>query len=193
MAFSSTGVSIASISVSGGVVTVTTSSAHGLLVNQGFSLQGTTGGTYNVNQTVVTVPSSTTFTFPQGSLSATGQAGAAGSAIPAKQVIVLNVVSVGTTTTQINFVMWLTTTQPFPIASASSIYKNVTAQEATAITNGWVIERTGSKQYPNNDDPHSVIEVDLGNEYAEQQAAFAASVQPGAYYGIYSNGTGWSA
>lgn len=60
-----TSVGISSISRSGGVVTVTTSSAHGLGTQAVVFIVGVTNSTYNGSFQVVSVPSNTTLTYNQ--------------------------------------------------------------------------------------------------------------------------------
>lgn len=58
-----TTLSISSITQSSGTATATTSTAHGLYRDDSITIAGATPSAYNGAQTVLTVPSSTTFTF----------------------------------------------------------------------------------------------------------------------------------
>lgn len=186
----STGVNITSISVANGVVTVA-ASGHGLAVNQGFSLQGTTGGTYDCCG-VVTAQNGSGFTFAQGSLPATGQAGAAGKVFPAKKVIILSTQQpLGVPEITVNYILWLTTQKPVPV-TATSAWSGAGAAEVAAIGAGYFIERQGSKQFAQGDTT-AAIQTELLNEHTAQQGALAAGVQPGAYYGVFADSVGWSA
>ncbi len=163
--------------------------AHGLLANQGFSLRATTGGTYDYNGTVVSA-SANSFTFAQGSLSAAGQAGAAGLVFPAKQVIVLSTTqSEGSPELVVQYALWLTTAQPIPGPGASA-WAGASAKEVAAIAAGFVVERVDTKSFAKGD-AKAAVQAELQNEYSQQQAALAAAVQPGQFYGGYFDG-GWS-
>lgn len=183
-----TGIAISSISVAAGTVTVN-ATAHGLAVNEGFSLRSTTGGTYDFNGTVLTATANS-FTFAQGSLSAAGQAGAGGLVFPAKQVIVLATTqSAGSPELQVQYAMWLTTAQPIPAAGASA-WTGASAKEVAAIAAGFVIERIDTKSFAKGD-TKAAVQQELQNEYNQQQAALAAATQPGQFYGGYFD-SGWS-
>ncbi len=56
-------ISFSSITQSGGTATATTSSAHGLVRDEVVTISGATPSAYNGAQTILTVPSTTTFTF----------------------------------------------------------------------------------------------------------------------------------
>lgn len=56
-------ISFSSITQSGGTATATTSSAHGLVRDEIITISGATPSAYNGAQTILTVPSTTTFTF----------------------------------------------------------------------------------------------------------------------------------
>lgn len=188
----SAGVAVSSISVAGGVVTVNTTSPHGLVASQGFSLQGTTGAIYNTNQTVSTAPNSTSITFPQGGLSAAGQAGAGGTLFPAKQIIILGIsASQGAPEINVEYLLWLAIKVPVP-TSASSRWPNASAAEVAAIAAGFIREVAGSKSFAQSGNK-AHIQLELSNEYTAQQVALNASVQPGQFFGVFNDGVGWSA
>src|SRR2546427_13112887 len=78
--------SISSVSVSGSTLTVN-STAHGLAVNQGMCITGSSIAVDNVCGVVVTVPNANSFTFVlTGGLLC---AASCGSVNPAKQILIL--------------------------------------------------------------------------------------------------------
>lgn len=67
--------SFSSITQSGGTATATTSSAHGLVRDEVITISGATPSAYNGAQTILTVPSTTTFTFAVNSGTSTPATG----------------------------------------------------------------------------------------------------------------------
>jgi len=65
---------VSSITVSGNVATVTTSTAHGYMVGDGIKIEGANESIFNDEFEIITVPTTTSFTFPlaTGIASATG-------------------------------------------------------------------------------------------------------------------------
>jgi len=179
-------IAVSTITHSGNVVTVTTSAAHNLVANQGFSLTSVVPTSFNVNCTVASVPSSTTFTFNQ-TAPATYTSG--GSLLPAKECIILSVTVPQAGQFNIRYLLWLTTVSP--IAGGTSAWTGASAQENAALTAGTTIEVQRSVTFPSTSTQTEII-TSMAADFAAQQAALAGSVQPGTYYGIYFDGTGWS-
>ncbi len=184
----SAGVSVSNITSSGSTVTVTTSTAHGLAVNQGFSLTGVTPTGLNINSTVATVPSSTTFTFTLVSPPAYTSGG---NVKPAKEVIVLAISTNQPGVTTIQYVVWLTTLYPVMRTGATSQWSGASVQENAALTAGTTIENSLSESFPSTF-TEAQIETFLAASFASRQAAASAAAQPGQFYGFYFDGTGWS-
>lgn len=178
------GATVSSVAVSGGTATVTTSTAHSLVVNQGFCLTGTP----NICGVVLTAPTATTLTFtPNAVISAC--ASGCGPAVPAKQITVLDTSAPTANTWSVNVVFWLTTTQPIK-SSGSSAYSGATGAENAAIAHGDFIEV--HRTYPfSTSYPIANVKAEIQADYASAQATLAASIQPAQYYGVYYNG-GWS-
>lgn len=184
----SAGVSVSNITSAGSTVTVSTTTAHGLAVNQGFSLTGVTPTTLNINATVATVPNSTSFTFTMTS-PPTYTSG--GNVKPAKEVIVLMINTTQPGAIQVQYALWLTTLYPVAKTNAVSVWSGASTQENAALAAGTTIEVVRSDSFPSTFVEAS-IEAFMASDYGATQAALAASTQPGQFYGVYYDGTGWS-
>jgi hypothetical protein len=180
---------VSSIAISGNIVTVTTATPHGLAQNQGFSLTGISPVGLNQNNTVSTAPTSTTFTFNMANAPAYVSGG---SVIAAKQVVVLAVNTSTPGQIQITYVLWLTTTSPVARALATSSWTGASTQENAAIAAGTTIEVNKAHMLPVALGKVA-LELLLATDFASSQAAQASSTQPGQFYGVYFDGTGWSA
>src|ERR1700690_822778 len=134
------GTSISTITCTSQVVTVN-STAHGIVQYQGFSIQGTSVGTYNLNSTAGTVTAnSLTFTLPVGTPcngSATG-----GTIQPAKQIINLSSQPIASSgNISIQYVFWNTTVKPVPLSTGTiSLWSGASAAENAAIAAGTTVE-----------------------------------------------------
>lgn len=182
-------VSISSIARSANVVTVATSSAHGLVASQGFAITAVTGGTttFNINASISTVPDTTHFTFAQ---IGANESGAAGSVSPAKQIIVLDTLIQQYNTVNVHYILWLTTSKPYPLGSASSAWPGASPAENAAIAVGTTIELNLSKQLPASLSTASIQAI-LQAEYTGSQSyQQALAIQPGQYNGAFFDG-GW--
>lgn len=182
-----TAVSIASITFLGNVVTVNTSGPHGLAAGQGFSLTGVNPSVYNVNSTVVAVNSATQFTF---NLSNPASFVSGGSLLPAKEVIILATMVPNTGQTTVNYLLWLTTSQPVAGPSNSS-WSGASAQENAAIAAGTTVETFRTITVPASLTKVQIQAI-LSADFTAKQTALASAVQPGAFFGGYFDGTGWS-
>jgi hypothetical protein len=185
----STPVAVTSCASLSGVVTVTCSAAHGLVQNQGFSLQNTTNPTFNLNGTVASVTSSTVFTFNLAVPDATTSTG--GTVNPAKEIIILGVNPFqANNTITVRYLLWLTTVTPFP-ATATSQWSGASTAENTAIVLGTTVELARSISLSSTV-TKAQLEAAISQDFTAQQAAFAAAPAPGAFYGVIYDGTGWS-
>ncbi len=182
-------VAISAIQRTNNVVTVTTAAAHGLAAGQGFSLSGVADNSFNLNGTVLAVPSATTFTFNQSGANASSTGG---NVLPAKEVIVLEISETSQSEITIRYLLWLTTTVPVARPSATSQWSGASASEIAAIAAGTTIEQVRSKTFPGTL-TKAQIQAILAADFAAQQAQLAAVTQPGQFYGVYFDGTGWSA
>jgi hypothetical protein len=184
----SAGVSVSTITSVGSTVTVNTGAAHGLAVNQGFSLTGINPSTLNVNSTVATVSNSTSFTFTMSSPPAYVSGG---NAKPAKEAVVLTINTTQPGAILVQYVLWLTTLSPVAKTNATSSWTGASTQENAALAAGTTIEFLRSDSFPSTFSEAS-IEAFMAADFAATQSALAASTQPGQFYGIYYDGTGWS-
>lgn len=180
------GVTVNSIAVSGSTVTVTTATAHGLAVNQGFCLSAPA----NICAVVATTPTGTTQTFavPAGqTVSACGSS--CGTSTAAKQILILDTSAPTSNTWSVNVAFWLTTAQPIK-TTASSVFTQVTAAENAAIAAGNFIEVRRNYTFATSY-PTASVKAEIQADYTSAQATLASSIQPAQYYGIFYNG-GWS-
>ena len=185
----STPVAVTSCSSSGGVVTVTCSAAHGLAQNQGFSLQNTSNPTYNINGTVLSVTSSTVFTFSLAVSDGTTSTG--GTVNPAKEIIILQTNPFGANSTiTVRYLLWLTTVTPSP-GTATSQWSGASTAENAALVIGTTVELSRSISLSSTV-TKAQLEAAISQDFTAQQAAFAAAPAPGAFYGVVYDGTGWS-
>ena len=178
---------ISTIARSANVVTVTTSSAHGLAVNQGFSIQGVSDASFDVNSTVATVSNSTTFTFAQTGSNAS--LGAGGTTSPAKQIVILRI-DEDDAGIRISYILWTTTTKGYPVTNATSNWSGASQAEIAALSAGTTIEVQNIRTFSQGDTKAS-IQSSLVNEYNFRQAQLAASTQPGQFFGGFYDGA-WS-
>ena len=182
-------VAISAISRTNNVVTVTTSAAHGLAASQGFSISGVADNSFNLNATVASIPSTTSFTFNQSGANASSSGG---SVLPAKEVIVLAIRTSTPAVINVQYALWLTTLVPVPQPGAVSVWTGASAQENAAIAAGLVIEETRARDFPNTL-TKAQIEGFLQAEFQAGQAYLQSVAQPGQFYGVFFDGTGWSA
>lgn len=172
-----------------GIVTVVTASAHGLAVNQGFSVQGTSDASVNVNDVVDTVPNATTFTYKTNVLTSLSL-GAGGTCRPARRIVVLSTISREGNRVEASYLLWLTTRTPV-VGNASSAWPGASAQELAALASGRTIEVARSWTYPSTL-PLAQVQTVLEAEHASAQAYLAAlTPQPWQYYGTSNDGFGW--
>lgn len=185
-----TPVNISGITVSGSTVTVTTSLAHGLVAGSGFSIQGMSPSNSNllINSTVATVTSSTVFTF---TLASPGTWTSGGTVSRAKDVVVLSVTVPQAGVITLQYALWITTSAPVAKAGAVSQWIGASAQENAALAAGTTIEVIRSISLASASTAAEIKSV-LSSDYAAQQSALAATIQPGTYFGVYYDGVGWS-
>jgi hypothetical protein len=186
-------IAVSSITFLGNVVTVNTATNHNLAVNQGFSLTTVIPVAYNVNSTVATTPLATSFTF---FLQSPPTYVSGGSMLPAKETIMLNAAGpqVGGQAGQIfiRYLLWLTTVTPVFSAGVVSSWFGASAQENAALVTGNTIEMPRSFSFPSSTSKAN-IQSAIQADFVAQQAALVAAIQPGLYFGVYYDGTGWSA
>ena len=188
-----TPVALASLARAAGVVTVTTASAHGLAQNQGFCIVGVTlDATFNACATITTVPTATTFTFPQNGAASSIAAG--GTVAAAKRVIVLMTAAQGPYI-NVTYLLWNTTTQGLANSALTSLFSGAGdatfAAELTAIKAGTTIETPRSVSFPNTLSA-AQIQTFVNADWLAQQNNLAAGVQPGQFYGAYCDAAGCS-
>ena len=179
---------ISTITCSAQVVTVT-STAHGIAQYQGFSIQGSSVSTYNLNSTAGTVTTnSLTFTLPAGTPCNGSASG--GTIQPAKQII--NIASQPVATSgniSIQYVFWNTTTIPHPLpAGTVSTWSGASAEENAAIVAGTTVESPGSITI-SAATPALTISNMLTTQYAATQTSFNSGFL--SYSGYWWNGAAW--
>ena len=190
------GTPITTITCTAQVVTVN-STAHGIAQYQGFSISGTSVGTYNINSTAGTASANVfTFTLPVGTPcngSATG-----GTVLPAKQIININSQPVATSgNISIQYMFWNTTIKPVPLicnlgtngtTCPVSAWPGASAAENAAIVAGTTVESPGSITI-NASTPALTISSTLTTQFAAVQASYTSGFL--AYSGWWWNGTAW--
>lgn len=185
MASVSLGVNVTSITSAGSVVTVA-ASGHGLVVGQGFSLQGVTPSSLNVNSTVTGANASgITFNMTNPPSYVSG-----GKIFPAKEVVILSV-SNQSGGINLRYILWLTTTQPVPSSGTVSQWTGASVQESSALTSGTTIEIGKSQFFPSSLS-EAQIQAFIASDFSAQQTAISSAIQPGQFYGVYYDGSGWS-
>ena len=174
-------IAVQTMTVAGSTVTVN-STAHGIAVNQGFCISAPAG---LCNVAVSSTANSFTFTAT-GVLACPSTCG---TVTAAKRAIWLSTQAVAGGY-QVNYVLWLTTTQPVAGTGATA-YINATSQEKAALQVGNFIEVARSDFFPLSTTLLNA-EAQLQNDYAAQQSQLASSVQPGQFFGNFFDGTGWT-
>ena len=183
VSFAST--SISTVTCSGQTVTVN-ATAHGLAQYQGFSIQGTSVSTYNINSTAATVAAnSLTFTLPNGT-SCNGSA-SGGTIQAAKQIINIGSAPTASGNITINYVMWLTTSKP-TITTATSVWSGASAAENAAIQAGTTVEVSGSITVSPGTSAAS-ISTTLTTTYSQIEASINSGFL--GYTGYWWNGASW--
>jgi hypothetical protein len=185
-------VAASSVARTANVTTVVTATAHGLVAGQGFALSGVSNATFNGNGTIATVPTTTSFTFAQtGANVATSALG--GSVLPARQIIILEVADGDPGQLRIRYALWLTTATPVVQPSTTtSVWSGVSAAENAAIVAGTTVEKVKTDQFPKTFAKVD-IQAFLAKDYAAEQQQLASTTQPGTFFGVFFDGTGWSA
>lgn len=186
-----TAATVSTIAVASGTVTVTTAAAHGFVVNQGVCASLTP-----VCAVLATVPTSTTFTFPQPSNVTVGAcASSCGTVIAAPRIVVLDVGSPSQAQQSVHYLLWLTTGTPIPNAKTSAWKAGagsvgVSAAQNNALSAGSFLEIEVTQIFPASQTTGQ-IQTFLQNDYTTRQSALAANTQPGTYYGSVWDGTAW--
>ena len=182
-------VSISAISRTNNVVTVVTSAAHGLAASQGFSISGVADNSLNINGTVASVASTTSFTFSQAGANASSSGG---SVLPAKEAIILEISTGQPQAIEVRYALWLTTLIPVARPGVVSLWTGASAAENAAIAAGTTIEVVRGRDFPSTL-TKAQIQGFLQAEFSAQQQYLQGQVQPGQFYGVFFDGTGWSA
>jgi hypothetical protein len=190
------GVPITTITCTAQVVTVN-STAHGIAQYQGFSITGTTVGTYNINSTAGTASANVfTFTLPAGTPCNGSASG--GTVLPAKQII--NIASQPVATNgniSLQYVFWITTIKPTPLicnlgtngtTCPVSLWPGASAAENAAIVAGTTIESPGAITI-NATTPAATISTNMVAQYVAVQASFTSGFL--GYTGYWWNGAVW--
>jgi hypothetical protein len=112
--------------------------------------------------------------------------------LPAKETVMLNASTPSAGQIAIRYLLWLTTVTPVFSAGAISQWVGASAQENAALITGNTIEMGRSFNFPATS-TKTEIQAAMQSDFVAQQAALVASIQPGVYYGVYYDGTGWSA
>jgi len=187
---SAAGVSISTITCTSQVVTVNCTGC-GIAQYQGFSIAGTSVGTYNLNSTAATASANTfTFAIP---IACNGSA-SGGTVTPAKQIINIGMVpNVANATVTIQYAWWLTTSTPVipscaATTSCTSAYTKASAAELAAIAAGTTTEAVGQMSCGSS----TAALISCGTQLiANYQAAQAYQQVNNAYVGYWYNGTAW--
>ena len=174
-------INVSTITTSSGIVTVTTSVAHNLIINQGFCL-GFSSGTCGV---VETVPTTTTLTFHGNIVCPT----TCGTIQAAPQIIVLQAGQPSTNTWSLNVVFWLTTTSGVAGTGRTSTWSGASVAQSAALNAGSFVELTKSYQFSTTL-PITTVETIITDDYQAEQSRISTSIQPGTYYGVIYNGQG---
>jgi hypothetical protein len=189
-------VSISSISRTSNVVSVTTATAHGLAVGQAVVIAGATDSTCNGVFYVVSVGSSTTFTYNSiGSNSS----GTAGNAAPEREMFALEVSPASPGLATFHVVFWYPVATPVPKTSftsavPSSIPHPPTAAEQAALLAGILVEEQFYLTIPASWAQGANItatEQYVQALYSGRLAALNALPQPGSVQGYWYDGTAW--
>jgi len=192
LSLSAAGVSISTITCTSQVVTVNCT-ACGIAQYQGFSIAGTSVGTYNLNSTAGTASANTfTFTLPSGTPCNGSASG--GTVTPAKQIINIGMIpNVGAATVTIQYVWWLTNSTPTipacaALSSCASIYPKANVAELAALAAGTTIEAVGQMNCGTSTAALIACGTQLISNY---QAAQAYQQVNNAYVGYWYNGSAW--
>lgn len=184
-------VSISSIAVSGNSATVTTATAHGMVVNQGICLSAPS----SMCGVITNVGSATVYTATL-SAAISACASSCGTSTPAPQAIALSTPVEDQGHTTFTYALWLTSTQACP-GSATSAWKvasgsnGATTPELNAIAAGLFIEKVKTVAFPANY-PIVNIETYIQNDYTMEEQALSTNVQPCQYYGFVWDSTAWA-
>ncbi|HSK44467.1 MAG TPA: fibronectin type III domain-containing protein, partial [Candidatus Binatia bacterium] len=129
-----------------GVVTITTTSAHGLNIGQSITIAGVTDASFNGTFTIQDVPTATTLTYAQAGLTATSGSGTV-TGLPLAN-IVLAQTSQGTCTAGGAGVITVTCNQGSLAAGASSTMTVIVQIQSQAILNSVVASGTDDAGTP---------------------------------------------
>jgi len=110
----------------------------------------------------------------------------------AKKIIILDVSSPSPQELAIRYIFWIPT--PFPVQrpNALSLWNNASTSELDAIRNGNIIEEQFIRNFPSTLGVQA-IKDHLTEHYRSRVIYFDSMPRPGQYYGIYFDGTTWSA
>ena len=163
-------VSITGVTCTSQIVTVSCTGC-GIAKYQGFSIQGTSVPTYNLNATAATASANTfTFTLPASTPCAGSATG--GTVQPAKQIINVASTAAGNGTITITYVSWYTTLTPVP-STAVSTWSGASAAENAAIAAGTTIEVAGAVSVSPNAST-ATISANLIAQYQAVQASYSS-------------------
>lgn len=181
-------VAISGVTVSGTTLTVTTAAPHGLSATlpSGFCISGSSVTVDNVCGVVLTAPTGTTLTFI---LSGGAVCSAScGTLLPMKRVVWLVTATVPGGF-QVSYLLWLATTNT-PIAGKTSVWLGASTAENNALVLGSFIEVQRAQFFPLGTTLANA-EAQFVNDWTAQQNQLTGSVQPGAFFGNFFDGTGW--
>lgn len=185
-----TAVTISALSRTGGTVTVTTATPHGLTVGQAAYLQNVTSDTsFQGIYTVATVPDATHFTINQASTQPNATPAASGTVVPAKQWIAETIDSSQGGEINIRVEYWFPVSfgNEMPNGSGSS-FSRLTSDETTAINTGRIFVEIDSVQFPNNY-TGAQMQAFINQLYTQKLAYRNSTLVIGQFYGFYSDGT----
>ena len=129
-----------------GVVTITTTTAHGLNIGQSITIAGVTDASFNGTFTIQDVPSATTLTYAQAGLTATSGSGTV-TGLPLANIVVAQT-SQGTCTAGGPGVITVTCNQGSLAAGASSTMTVIVQIQSQAILNSVVASGTDDAGTP---------------------------------------------
>lgn len=177
---------ISTVTVVGSTVTVN-AVAHGLLASlpSGFCISGSSVPQLNLCGVVATsIANSFTFILA----AAPACASSCGSVLPAKHVIWLSTLTVAGGY-QVNYLLWITTASP--AGGKQSAWTGASAAESAAVSSGAFMEVSRPGYFFPVGTNLATAETILASDWSEQQLLQTGSVQPGAFFGDYFDGTGW--
>ena len=149
-AATSTPVTINSVTVSGGVATVSCGASNCKVnANYGFCIAGVSDATLNVCATALTGTAGTSFTF--ATTASNESLGAAGTVITAREIIFLDEATSGNQVS-LTYLLWLTTTNGVPDLTVHRVVLRRQGQQGTWVPGSTVINGNNNGSFNFTDD-----------------------------------------